>query len=700
MAAPAAVPNDPNVGLINTWILGEAQVEGSIVNAINGFFDPTGGLPVSPALYDRYISQATANGWLVNNIYYWNGEIWAGELPAEGQQIYVSGGATFPTRFVYYTGAAWAPVPNGNVSGPGVSTDTAIVRWSGATGSAIENSVVTVSNAGTITLPDGEGIVIGTTPVVAGYTGNNIALATTLPVVTTGIQNVAIGGNSLASLNTGNNNIGIGVSSGVLLDSGENNIALGIQALQNVTSGFYNIGIGTDSGINTNTGNYTISIGTSADAYNSLNGIALGTSSIVDAQGAIAIGNGCESRGANSTCIGHLSSLYGDQNLVAGVNSIIAAAGAATTFLSAVGSNNSIDGDCSNTAIVGNGNVVTGSTINVTVGNDNIVSGSTNNIIVGRLNSITNTANSILIGTSIVTNTYTGVVSVGGNTINSSTSFAAGVGNKVSQINTTSLGIANESAQVRCTTVGYDNKALQADSMAIGSSNTANAVGAIAVGENNSVTGVNSFALGSNNTVSGQNSGAFGDSITVSADNYFIFGNTTNAYLSTPGFIQAGQKEGASTGNLTGPGVTYNASPLRLQLNNSVTEGFYSNSLSGVSMISYADDWIQLLQSNRLYLCTANAVIEFNNGNPPGPATSIRFFLIYEFGPGPGTEIEIAQAQYDIQTGTTEIHNLMLVGTAGTTATPPHVVYVRIVGATPSVTATVLAYRLTATMLS
>lgn len=690
MAAPAAVPNDPNVGLINTWILGEAQVEGSIVNAITAFFDPTGGLPVNPVLYDRYISQATANGWLINNVYYWNGEIWAGELPAEGQQIYVSGGATFPTRFVYYTGVAWAPVPNGNVVGPGVSTDTAVVRWSGATGSALEDSVVTISNAGTITLPDGEGIVIGTTPIVTGYTGNNIALATTLPVITTGIQNVALGSNALASLTSGNNNIGIGVSAGVLLDIGESNIALGIQALQNVTSGFYNIGIGTDAGMNTNTGNYTISIGNNADANNSLNGIALGSSSIVDGSAAIAIGNGCETRGTNSTTIGHLSSVYGDQNLVAGVNSIITPAGAATTFLSALGSNNNIDGDCSNTAIVGNSNTVTASTINVAVGNDNTISGSTNNIIVGRLNSITNTANSILIGSNIVTNTYTGVVSVGGNTINSSTSFAAGIGNKVSQINTTALGIANESAQVRCTTVGYDNRSLQADSTAIGSSNITNAVGAIAIGENNSVTGNNSFAFGSNNTVSGQNSGAFGDTVSVSDNDLFIFGSSTNTRVTSPGFISAAKKVGASTGDLNGQ--VYGAgATARINIQNSPSAGFYDVTFDGSNSIDYGLNYIDMEQ-NRMYLITAMATGTINSAG----GNDSEFRLVFEDGGGP-----IILARYINNNAAIPANrfNWTLTGMIITTTLGGQVCYCDLISGASN-TVTIQEYRLRATMLA
>lgn len=46
----------------------------------------------------------------------------------------------------------------GNVFGPGAATDNAIVRWNGAGGYTIQNSLVTLDDAGSISLPAGESI--------------------------------------------------------------------------------------------------------------------------------------------------------------------------------------------------------------------------------------------------------------------------------------------------------------------------------------------------------------------------------------------------------------------------------------------------------------------------------------------------------------------------------------------------------------
>ncbi len=50
------------------------------------------------------------------------------------------------------------------VVGPATSTDHAIVRFNGTDGTTIQNSLVTIDDAGSFTLPAGEGIGIGTAP--------------------------------------------------------------------------------------------------------------------------------------------------------------------------------------------------------------------------------------------------------------------------------------------------------------------------------------------------------------------------------------------------------------------------------------------------------------------------------------------------------------------------------------------------------
>jgi hypothetical protein len=54
----------------------------------------------------------------------------------------------------------------GNVTGPGSSTNTAIARWNGTSGTQLQDSVVTVSNSGAMAFPPGGGVSLpnGATP--------------------------------------------------------------------------------------------------------------------------------------------------------------------------------------------------------------------------------------------------------------------------------------------------------------------------------------------------------------------------------------------------------------------------------------------------------------------------------------------------------------------------------------------------------
>ena len=65
-------------------------------------FDPTPGTPVGALIGDRYISLASANDWLINNIYEWNGA-WVETVISEGVSAWVEdeGG------YYFFTGAAW-----------------------------------------------------------------------------------------------------------------------------------------------------------------------------------------------------------------------------------------------------------------------------------------------------------------------------------------------------------------------------------------------------------------------------------------------------------------------------------------------------------------------------------------------------------------------------------------------------------------
>ena len=61
---------------------------GWLLPPIEDFFDPTGGLPTDPEVGDRYGSDATANGWIEDNIYEWDGSEWIETEPDEGMLLW------------------------------------------------------------------------------------------------------------------------------------------------------------------------------------------------------------------------------------------------------------------------------------------------------------------------------------------------------------------------------------------------------------------------------------------------------------------------------------------------------------------------------------------------------------------------------------------------------------------------------------
>jgi hypothetical protein len=62
---------------------------GAYIAPVLTLFDPTGGLPANPALGDRYLSTATANTWVLNNVYEWSGTTWSMTVPPEGAIVFV-----------------------------------------------------------------------------------------------------------------------------------------------------------------------------------------------------------------------------------------------------------------------------------------------------------------------------------------------------------------------------------------------------------------------------------------------------------------------------------------------------------------------------------------------------------------------------------------------------------------------------------
>lgn len=67
------------IGLVHPVLLREPVLD---------WHDPTAGLPVAPTVGDRYISEATANGWTQDYIYEWDGSAWVESVPEEGWAVW------------------------------------------------------------------------------------------------------------------------------------------------------------------------------------------------------------------------------------------------------------------------------------------------------------------------------------------------------------------------------------------------------------------------------------------------------------------------------------------------------------------------------------------------------------------------------------------------------------------------------------
>lgn len=117
------------------FFLLDVLVQGSFIDYITGF-------PVDPLEGDTYIE--TSN----NFIYTWDGDEWVGIEPQPGFWFWNQ--ATL--RFNYFDGTTWQTLPAafGDVTGPGSSTDNAVVRFDGLTGKLIKNSIAILDDLGVL----------------------------------------------------------------------------------------------------------------------------------------------------------------------------------------------------------------------------------------------------------------------------------------------------------------------------------------------------------------------------------------------------------------------------------------------------------------------------------------------------------------------------------------------------------------------
>lgn len=144
---------DLNVGIVNQYVLNNnGIIQGQGQRVIN-FFNPTGGLPIAPSDGDRYISTATANGWVNNNLEVYDANLgsWKNMAPVPGTMTWVSGIAAPNLRVWNPTSGLWESPAASTGSVLAVpSTDNAVVRFNGAAGQ-VQNSGVTIDDTNNIT---------------------------------------------------------------------------------------------------------------------------------------------------------------------------------------------------------------------------------------------------------------------------------------------------------------------------------------------------------------------------------------------------------------------------------------------------------------------------------------------------------------------------------------------------------------------
>ncbi|NJB68131.1 hypothetical protein GGQ74_001804 [Desulfobaculum xiamenense] len=78
---------------------------------VTRFFDPTGGLPAAPMGGERYVATATANGWVQDRIYEYDGAAWNETTPAAYNALYDEETGID----AFYDGTGWSSAPSGDL---------------------------------------------------------------------------------------------------------------------------------------------------------------------------------------------------------------------------------------------------------------------------------------------------------------------------------------------------------------------------------------------------------------------------------------------------------------------------------------------------------------------------------------------------------------------------------------------------------
>ena len=122
-------PSDPSDVTTKNYVdekIGEVTLQRTVIS----IYDPTTETPQSPIVGDRYISYATANSWVIDHIYEWDGNLWGDTIPTVGYVLYVQEGSYYSDSEVFYNGTTWIPhdsiFDHTNLKSIGTNTHTQI----------------------------------------------------------------------------------------------------------------------------------------------------------------------------------------------------------------------------------------------------------------------------------------------------------------------------------------------------------------------------------------------------------------------------------------------------------------------------------------------------------------------------------------------------------------------------------------------
>jgi hypothetical protein len=145
---------DYNVGLNNLFNINTLGVSQGFRQRVIDKFNPVGGTPPAPSVGAKYISIATANGWIINTIEYYSGLTnnsvtfngWMTISPQPGDIVWIDS----QTKAQIWNGVAWidfgAPLPTDYVFQNPAAVGTQVPTWTDAR--HLNSTGVTITQVG------------------------------------------------------------------------------------------------------------------------------------------------------------------------------------------------------------------------------------------------------------------------------------------------------------------------------------------------------------------------------------------------------------------------------------------------------------------------------------------------------------------------------------------------------------------------